>query len=118
MQEALNGISRETETRVSILETQVSAINTNLEKIESKIETNYNTLHHRISDLRDDLREDFETKNEKILQKLDEHNMNSLKQTEEIKDRLTQVEKWKWMIMGGAIVIGYVLAHLRLEKLF
>jgi len=118
MQEALNGISRETETRVSILETQVSAINTNLEKIESKIETNYNTLHHRISDLRDDLREDFEAKNEKILQKLDEHNMNSMRQTEEIKDRLTQVEKWKWMIMGGAVVIGYVLAHLRLEKLF
>lgn len=118
MQEAFNGKTRDTDTRVSILETQVSSINTNLEKIETKIEVNYNTLHHRISDLRDDLREDFEAKNEKILQKLDEHNLSSIKQNEEIKDRLTQVEKWKWMLMGGAIVIGYVLAHLRLEKLF
>ena len=118
MQEAFNGNTRDTDTRVSILETQVSSINTTLEKIETKIETNYSTLHHRISDLRDDLRSDFESKNEKILEKLDEHNQNSMKQTEEIKDRLTQVEKWKWMLMGGAIVIGYVLAHLRLEKLF
>ena len=110
--------SRDTETRVTVLETQVSGMSHNLEKIEGRIEANYNTLHHRISELRDDLHDDIEVKHEKVMEKLDEHNINSHKQNEEIKDRLNQVEKWKWMLMGGAIVVGYVLAHLRLERLF
>ena len=110
--------TRDTETRVTILETQISGINQSLTKMEDRIETNYNTLHHRISDLRDDLRSDFEQKNEKVLQKLDEHSESSLRQNEEIKERIAHVEKWKWMVMGGAIVVGYVLAHIRLENLF
>ena len=110
--------TRDTDTRVTILETQISGITQSLTKIEDRVETNYNTLHHRISELRDDLRNDFETKNEKILQKMDEHNENSLMYNQEIKDRIAHVEKWKWMIMGGAIVIGYVLAHIKLENLF
>lgn len=110
--------TRDTDTRVTVLETQVSGINHSLEKIEGRIEANYNTLHHRISELRDDLHDDIEVKHEKVMEKLDEHNVNSHRQNEEIKDRLNQVEKWKWMLMGGAIVVGYVLAHIRLENLF
>jgi hypothetical protein len=110
--------SKNSETRVTVLETQVSGMNHRLEKIEGRIEDNYNTLHHRISELRDDLREDIEEKHDKIIDKLEEHNKNSLHQNEEIKNRLIQVEKWKWMLMGGAIVVGYVLAHLRLDTLF
>ena len=110
--------NRDTETRVTVLETQVSGINNNLEKIETRIEANYNTLHHRISELRDDLHEDIEIKHEKVMEKLDEHVKDSDRQNEELKGMITQIEKWKWMLMGGAIVIGYVLAHLRLERLF
>jgi hypothetical protein len=110
--------SKDSETRVTVLETQVSGISHRLEKIEGRIEDNYNTLHHRISELRDDLREDIEEKHEKVINKLDEHNKNSHLQNEEIKKRLIQVEKWKWMLMGGAIVVGYVLAHIRLDTLF
>ena len=33
-------------------------------------------------------------------------------------DKIQTIEKWRWMIMGGALVVGYVLAHLKLEKLF
>lgn len=113
-----SNFSKDTETRVTVLETQVSGMNNRLEKIEGRIEDNYNTLHHRISELRDDLREDIEEKHEKVINKLDEHNKNSHLQNEEIKNRLIQVEKWKWMLMGGAIVVGYVLAHIRLDTLF
>jgi hypothetical protein len=28
------------------------------------------------------------------------------------------IEKWRWMIMGGALVVGYVLAHIKMENLF
>lgn len=35
-----------------------------------------------------------------------------------VSKRITVLEKWRWMIFGGAIVVGYILAHVRIEKLF
>jgi hypothetical protein len=49
---------------------------------------------------------------------LDFQAKSSTEQHKQIAEKLHAVEKWRWMIMGGAIVIGYVLAHLKLEKLF
>lgn len=103
---------------MTVLETQVSGISHNLEKIEKKIEANYDTLHHRISDLRDDLHDDIEAKHEKVMEKLDDHVKTSDIQNDELKKMISNIERWRWMIMGGALVVGYVLAHIRLENLF
>jgi hypothetical protein len=108
----------DTDIRVSVLETQVTSINVNLEKLEQKIDENYATLHHRISDMRDDLHKDIETKHDKVIEKLDAQNKASTEQHRAIAEKIASIEKWRWMIMGGAIVVGYVLAHLKLEKLF
>ena len=29
-----------------------------------------------------------------------------------IEERLTNLEKWRWMVVGGGIVIGYIVSHL------
>ena len=53
-----------------------------------------------------------------IFEKMDEQSKQSSSQHQAIADKITSIERWKWMVIGGAIVIGYVLAHLKLEKLF
>lgn len=37
---------------------------------------------------------------------------------DDVSKRITVLEKWRWMIFGGAIVVGYILAHVRIDKLF
>jgi len=37
---------------------------------------------------------------------------------DKIVERVNILERWRWMIFGGAIVVGYILAHVRIEKLF
>ena len=108
----------DTDIRVSVLETQVDSITHSMEKLEEKIDENYATLHHRISDMRDDLHTNIETKHDKVMEKLDQQNKAATEQHKQIADKITAIEKWRWMIMGGALVVGYVLAHLKLEKLF
>jgi hypothetical protein len=49
---------------------------------------------------------------------LEEHNNNSISQNRMIEDKIGKIERWKWSLMGGAAVIGYFLAHVRLDKLF
>jgi len=108
----------DTRARISVLENNVAHITSSVEKLEHKIDTNYATLHSRISDLRDDLRSDFENKQQRIIDKLEEHNKNSIENGEKLNSRISQIEKWRWMIMGGALVFGYVLAHIKLENFF
>ncbi len=107
----------DTKTRLSLLENNVAIVSHNVEKLEGKIDSNYAILHNRVSELRDDLRSDFELKNEKILMKLEEHNNNSIVQNQLINDKISKIEKWRWSLMGGAAVIGFFIAHVRLDKL-
>lgn len=107
-----------TENRVTILETEFKGMSKNLEKLETKIDGNYATLHHRVSELRDDLRTDIEYKHEKLIEKLDTQNQNSTDQHKIIAEKISSLEKWRWMIMGAAAVLGYVLAHIKFEKFF
>ena len=110
--------SAETKARLSVLENNVAYISTSVEKLETKIDNNYATLHSRISDLRDDLRTDFESKQEKIIQKIDEHSASSAEHNRDLNSRIDTIEKWRWMIMGAALVFGYILAHIKLENFF
>ena len=105
-------------SRVSVLEDRVVSIATSIDKIESKMDNNYAVLHSRISDLRDDLRDDFEKKNDNLLSKLEQHSLTSQAQNAVIMERIGDGDKWRWMILGGSVVVGYVLAHIKLENLF
>jgi hypothetical protein len=105
-------------SRVSVLEDRVVSIATSIDKIESKMDNNYAVLHSRISDLRDDLRDDFEKKNDNLLSKLEQHSLTSQAQNAVIMEKIGDGDKWRWMILGGSVVIGYVLAHIKLENLF
>ena len=105
-------------THISILENDVSHLSGTLEKLEGKIDSNYATLHSRISDLRDDLRTDFENKQERVISKIEEHSTASTEHNKELNFRIDTLEKWRWMMMGGALVFGYVLAHIKLENFF
>jgi len=108
----------EESARIIILETQVSNISTNVEKLEKKIDANYATLHERISGLRNDINTAIEIKHDKIMEKLEEQSKTSSEQHAAISQKVQSFEKWRWMIMGAAIVVGYVLAHVKMENLF
>ena len=110
--------SVDTTSRVSVLEAQVLSIGHNIEKLETKVESQYNTLHSRISDMRDDVHKEIGDKHNLLMEKLDAQARSSSEQHASISKKVGEMEKWRWMIMGGAIVIGYVLAHIKLEKFF
>jgi hypothetical protein len=40
------------------------------------------------------------------------------KKFEQVSERISVLERWRFMIFGGALVVGYMLAHIKVEKLF
>ena len=104
--------------RIASLETQMVSIAHNVEKIEARVDTHYQTLHSRISDMRDELREDIDQKHEKLMEKLESHAKSESETNEHMASKISGLEKWRWFLMGGAVVVGYILAHVKIERLF
>lgn len=113
----IRDFSGDMKSRVASLETQVVNITEDVKRIETRVDGQYQQLHSRISDLRDDIRHEIDDKHERLITKLDEHAERESVANNEMRSKISSMEKWRWMIMGGAVVVGYILAHVKLEKL-
>ena len=94
--------------RIARLEAQVESLKEDLGGVKSDIKE----LHSRITTGN---REIMDKLDEKIdaLAKSDREQHESLKKSmDNVKDRVDVLERWRWMIVGGAIVIGYLIGHL------
>lgn len=45
-----------------------------------------------------------------------EQHLEMLNQIKGIDERLKIIEKWKWMVIGGSLVVGYLLSHVKLPS--
>lgn len=60
----------------------------------------------------------LETELKNLISELKEHRKDSKEQhaammgkIEELDERIQVIERWRWMVVGGAIAIGYVVSH-------
>ena len=104
-------------SRLASLETQVINIAEDVRRIDTRVDGQYQQLHSRISDMRDEIRDEIDSKHERLVEKLDEHTKSENAANKEMNEKIGKMEKWRWLIMGGATVVGYILAHVKLDKL-
>ena len=101
--------------RIAKLETQVEGIKEDVAAVKQDIKE----LHSRITTGN---REIMDKLDEKIdaLAKSDKEQHEALKSSmDKVKERVDVLERWRWMIVGGAIVIGYLVGHTDIiEKFF
>ena len=45
-----------------------------------------------------------------------EQHQAMLKELNRIEECINAIERWRWMVIGGSVVIGYMLAHLPILK--
>lgn len=123
--------------RIAKLETKVEAIQEDIKEVREDIKE----LHSRVTTQTREIVEkidDFQTRiehkmaagavtakeqHESIQKAVQEDIAKVAKQLDadinKVSDRVDVLEKWKWMIVGGAIVIGYIVGNLDLfSKIF
>jgi methylthioribose-1-phosphate isomerase len=66
-------------------------------RIESKEE--HVRLHERISNMKDEL-----------LSEIKEMRKEQIEINQKMDERVTKLERWKWSVVGGALVVGFLLA--------
>lgn len=93
--------------RIARMEAQVEGIKEDVADVKSDIKE----LHSRITTGNREIMEKLDQKIDELA-KSDKEQHTSLKSTmEEVKSRVDVLERWRWMIVGGAIVVGYLLGH-------
>lgn len=81
-----------------------------LEDRRMEAQRQYETLHKRVSDLRDELRDEIAQSHKEIMGELKELREEQRQHAREMSERVSSLERWKWVVVGGAIVIGFLLS--------
>ena len=105
--------------RIAKLEAQVDSIKEDVKEVREDIKE----LHSRVTTQTREIVEKMDTMQSRL-----EHRMSASQELakqqhaemqDEIKrdvkiisDRVDILERWRWMIVGGAIVIGYIAGHI------
>jgi peptidoglycan hydrolase CwlO-like protein len=96
------------EAQVEGIKTDVADVKQDIKELHSRITTGNREIMDKLDEKIDELAE-----SDKAQHEIMSHTMN------EIKKRVDILENWRWMIVGGAIVFGYVTGHMGLfAKIF
>jgi len=88
---------------------------------ESKIETQEKSIeivHKRINDMKDELHEEFNSHYHTILEEIKDLHKTQRVHASEMSRRVDALEKWRYLVMGGAVALGFLLSKVPFEDLF
>ncbi len=100
-------MSAQLDIKVAKLETDVDGIKDDVTEIKDELKV----VHGRITE-----------GNEKVMEKLGQMSKDSDSQHNAIVDRMnvmdkringriTVLEQWRWLVVGGAVVVGWIISH-------
>ena len=113
----------ESSERIAKLEAQVDAIKEDVVELKDDVKE----IHSRITTGNREIIEKIEALDQRLENKLnagakaakEQHESIQVEIQKDIKEITTRVdilERWRWMIVGGAIVIGYLIGNLEFFK--
>ena len=88
---------------------------------QSKIETQEKAIeiiHKRIDDMKDELHDEFNNHYHSILEEIKELQKLQNSHASKMSKRVDALEKWRYIVMGGAVALGFLLSKVPFEALF
>ena len=105
--DATNGISR----ILAVHESKLEEASADLLEAQSRSEKSDELLHQRIKEKDQEQKEIAQENHEALMDFLKDHDDRSAISLEEIYNRIRVLEQWKWVIVGGAAAILYLLSE-------
>jgi chromosome segregation ATPase len=91
------------------------------EKVEHELKDDIKELHSRITTVNREIHERIDQVERHISQRIDELRSDLLLHKKEDKpdlsETLREIDKYKWMILGGALALGWVIGNIDLGVL-
>ena len=69
-------------------------------------------------DMKDELHEEFNSHYHTILEEIKDLHKTQRVHASEMSRRVDALEKWRYLVMGGAVALGFLLSKVPFEDLF
>lgn len=101
--------------RIAKMEAHVESIKVDVADVKQDIKE----LHSRISTTTREITDHIDEKIDSLaIADIEQHNTMS-KKIDYLKERIERLEQWRWMIVGAAAALGYILSNIKLlDKFF
>lgn len=106
------------ETQVEGIKEDVADVKSDIKELHSRITTQTREITDKIDHLDRCMEQRMIKSAEAAKQQHAEIQKNLQVDINKVTDRVDVLERWRWMIVGGAIVIGYILGNLDLFAKF
>lgn len=106
------------ETKLSAQELIMKQTTDLVEKRRVETEEKIQQLHSRISSGERELGVKIEDQYDDIMTEIKEMRQESQTQHTALSDRISAMEKWHWLIVGGSIIVGVLLSQVELAQFF
>ena len=101
-------------SRVSRLEAQVESIKEDVAELKSDVRD----LHSRITTGNREIMDKIDQKFESLSRSEDQAHGDVKESVDKLSTRVDTLEKWRYMIVGAAIVLGYLVGNIDIKKFF
>jgi predicted nucleic acid-binding Zn-ribbon protein len=96
--------------RIAKLEAQVEAIKDDVAELKSDVKE----IHSRITTGNREIMQKIDDKIDHLAKSDSEQHATMAKSINDMRERVDVLERWRFMIVGGAIAVGYLISHLDL----
>lgn len=100
------------EAQVDAIKDDVSELKADVKEIHSRITTGNREIVDKIESMDAAINERMIRSAESATKQHHDIQIEIQKDINKVADRVDVLERWRWMIVGGAIVIGYILGNL------
>lgn len=114
------------ETKVESIQEDVREVRDDIKELHSRITTQTREIVEKMDDMQTRIEHKMnasaavaKTQHEEIQKALQDDIKVLDTDVKKVSERVDVLERWRWMIVGGAIVLGYIIGHLELfSKVF
>ena len=100
-------------SRIAKLEAQVDAIKEDVGELKSDVRD----LHSRITTGNREIMEKIDSKFDSLASSEKSAHVEMMQSVDTLSERVNVLERWRWMIVGAAIVAGYVVGQIDIKAL-
>ena len=75
-------------------------------------------LHERISSGERELKASIDEQYDELMKEIKEMRAESATQHTTLSDRITAMEKWMWLVIGGSVIVGGLITLIPWDKFF
>lgn len=112
--DASNGISK----ILAVHENKIRETSDSLVERKRLAEKEVELLHKRISEKDAETKAFAEERHASLMEFLEDHDERSTAAMLSLDKRVVSLEKWKWAVVGGATVVGFLLAKMEVLTQF